>query len=63
MNKEITEEKNTENQSDPEEVADNDVAEDDPKDATSKKKKKKKRNKGKEREKFKKSYLHMLSLI
>lgn len=40
------EEKINENLSDPEEVGDNEVADDDPKDAGAKKKKKKKRNKG-----------------
>lgn len=46
MNQGIKEEKNNENLSDPEEVAENEGAEVDTKDAGAKKKKKKKRNKG-----------------
>lgn len=47
MNQGIKEkEKIDENQSDPEEVLENEIADDDPKDAGTKKKKKKKRNKG-----------------
>lgn len=46
MNQGTAEEKNIENQSDPEEVGEDEIADNDPKDAGAKKKKKKKRNKG-----------------